>query len=265
MALAIYLTYLHDPDPAIVRGLRASGCDVVQTRTVKETMALIEATSGASTQIVLVSELQAGALTLLKLLKESRGRYVDSKPGARSSFPPPTLIFDHEGNDIGTAIMAMQLGACDYLLVKNTDAERELAARLLAERIQVADPKTNASAIQAAPDRPQGPVASDVLIGREKQLAFEWEPANNIIRCGGTIIRISRTEGRIFNQLVRDLGKVVSVPALIEHALLNAGGDFEAGEERLRVHITKLRRKLDACPAMANRIVNVRGTGYLLL
>jgi DNA-binding response OmpR family regulator len=237
---AIYLCNGEGPDPAITRGLSEAECDVVTTHSINGALTLLR--NGHAN--VLIAEAQAGAIPLLTLLREWQ---LSAQP---CSPPPLTLIFDREGNDIYTAVQALQLGARDYLLASDPEPQRELTARLLIERLTTSDHPS--SAFAALPN-----------VSRSN-LHYEWDPAVYVIRAEGSYIRLSRTEGRIFGLLHTRLGTAVTLRELTEQALLETGLDEAGGAERLRPHMMRLRRKLTVQPGLANRIISVRGTGYML-
>ena len=122
--VGIYLATDNGPDTAVVKGLQQADCDIVETRTVSEALEKIRSmrTQEGAPLVILVAEVQAGAIPLLILLRD-----------VLSSLPP-TLIFDRRGDDIHAVVKALQLGVRDYLLISDPEINRELGARLLAER-----------------------------------------------------------------------------------------------------------------------------------
>ncbi len=241
---AIYLFSGDQPDTAILRGLKDAGCDVAEVRTVSEALsALYKAGNNA----LLVAEVQAGAIALLSLLKEQRGTLL------------ATILYDKEGGDVHTAIRALQLGVREYLLSTDTEAHRELSARLMAERISnqpwVATLPQSDAARHAATSPGQASAASE----------FRWDPATHLIQSGQDYVRLSPIEGRIFDLLYTRRSRVVSIADLIEHALMKPGVDEREGAKLLRPHLVRLRGKLERQPGLSHRIVNMRGSGYMMI
>jgi len=117
---SIYLYVGNVPDAAIVKGLTDSGDDVVATHTISDTLVALQQNDEPA---LLVADVQAGAIALLSLLKEQR-----------NGMPAAIMLFDREGDDIHTAIKALQLGVREYLLASDAEIHRELSARLMAER-----------------------------------------------------------------------------------------------------------------------------------
>ena len=94
---------------------------------------------------------------------------------------------------------------------------------------------------------------------------FAWDATNNIIRCDGTFIRLSRTEGRIFDLLLLRRGTSVSVHELNEAMQLGADNDDSTDAHRVRLVVMRLRNKTNACPSMRNCIVTAHGSCYILI
>ena len=231
----IWMTGEAQPDPAIVNGLRKTECDVKVTRTISDTMAALSTAIGDGEMevrdLLLVAEVQSGAIPLLSLLTE------------QGTIIPPTLLFDREGNDIRNAIVAFRMGVRDYLLASDTDNLRERRAWVLAERI-----------IHHGPDQ-----------GRPGRMSvdFQWNEATNVIRVGDDYIHLSPAEGRVFGLLHAQRGHVVPTGALIKQAFLT-DVDEQEGRRMLRVRMAYLRNKLSQSPALASLVINVRGQGYML-
>lgn len=239
---AIYLFSGNQPDTAISRGLRDAGCDIAQVRTISEALAALEQAGECA---LLIAEVQAGAIALLSLLKEERGAV------------PPAILYDKDGSDIHTAIKALQLGVREYLLSTDSEAHRELSARLMAER---ANSQPRATPGRGSPARHRAVASVHPPNGD-----FRWDPATYLIQSGNDYVRLSPIEGRIFNLLYTHRSQVVPIRELIEHALMKPGVDEREGARLLRPHLVRLRGKLEQNPGLAHRIVNMRGSGYMML
>jgi DNA-binding response OmpR family regulator len=255
--LAIYLVGENEPDAAIVRGLQQADCEVLETRTVSETIERVR--SGINSMepsmpiLILVAEVQAGAIPLLILLHDL--------------FPelPPTLLFDRKGDDIHAVIKALQLGVREYLLGIDPEINRELSARLLAERAgaehqPAGDTKPEDSA-QVAQEPATAQSSPPMGLGSQ----FQWDPIGHVLHLGDSYVRLSPIEGRIFDLLLTNHNRTVPMEELVRHVLTNPNVDVEAGVKQLRPHIVRLRRKLERYPVLANRILNMRGAGYMFI
>jgi DNA-binding response OmpR family regulator len=82
------------------------------------------------------------------------------------------------------------------------------------------------------------------------------------VRKKDQIVHLTPAEGRLLRVLIENPGKVYSHRELV---LLVQGYDTSQREapEILRPLVSRLRHKLEPFPALADRIVSVRGTGYL--
>jgi len=235
MALkVIWMIGDNEPDAAIVTGLRRTDCDIAVARSISAAIAELRAAAGEDGEmpdhLLLIADVQAGAIPLLSLLAEQ---------GAA----PATLLYDRDGGDIRNAIVAFRMGARDYLLGTDSEAMRERRAWVLAERI-----------IHHQPD---GGRAS------RSTAEFQWNDSTNVIRVGDEYVHLSPAEGRVFGLLYASRGHVVSTSSLIEQAFMTQVDEHE-GKRMLRVRMAYLRNKLSQHPALANLIINVRGQGYML-
>ena len=137
---AVYMVNGQGADPAIVRGLESSGCQIIFAHGVADTLGAVFAVPDDSAQPpVLVAEVQAGALSLLSFLAHQPWPESTSAPererarGTRHPVPMPVVLFDRDGNDIRNAIQALEHGVRAYLLASDPAIERELTTRLVAE------------------------------------------------------------------------------------------------------------------------------------
>ena len=82
------------------------------------------------------------------------------------------------------------------------------------------------------------------------------------VRKRDQVIHLTPAEGRLLRVLIENPGRVYSHRELV---LLVQGYDTSQREapEILRPLVSRLRHKLEAFPSLSDRIVSVRGTGYL--
>jgi DNA-binding response OmpR family regulator len=82
------------------------------------------------------------------------------------------------------------------------------------------------------------------------------------VRKKDQVIHLTPAEGRLLRVLIENPGKVYSHRELV---LLVQGYDTSQREapEILRPLVSRLRHKLEAFPSLSDRVVSVRGTGYL--
>ncbi len=244
----VYLMADDQPDRAIEKGLSEAGCKIQLTRSIAATMAAIQATRDAGGATLLVAEIQAGGIPLLALLQEQR---VDV---------PAILMFDQNGTDIHTVVKALKYGASDYLLASDPDFQREIRARILAERVAMQSRK------QAR--RPEMPAMSTARAASSTLITmpgFHWDPAIHIIYVSSGYLRLSPVEGRMFDLLLNKHNRTVLLEELIAAAFNQPDMDVNQGVKLLRPHMMRLRNKLEQFPETAHRIINLRGSGYMFI
>jgi DNA-binding response OmpR family regulator len=248
-AQTIYMMNGRGPDPAILKGLSEAGCNVHDTHSVGETLNSLR----SSGPTLLVAEVQAGAIPLLTLLRET---------GLRQ---PPTLLFDQDGSSIQSVIKALQLGVQEYVLASEPPIQRELRTRVLAERvITVTGPHSNTKASAIPIIAPAAAVPADVPTNIAP-INFQWDAESYVIYVEDKYVRLSPVEGRIFGMLVEHHNRTVSMEELIGVGLRKHDGSADDGIKLLRPHMMRLRNKLERHPKLAHRVVNVRGNGYMFI
>jgi DNA-binding response OmpR family regulator len=262
--IAVYLVGDGSADESIVKGLKQAHCEIVETRTISETIDQIRARqleprsggrsadSAGAWLTVLIADVQAGALPLLILLRDL---YNDL---------PPALLFDRKGDDILTVIRALQLGVREYLLSSDPELHRELRVRLVVERAG-AELQRDGEQTPAAPAPVAPPAASPAHQPPDANLPFQWDPVGHVLRIEDDYVRLSPIEGRIFDLLLTNRNRTVPMEELVHRVLTNPTVDIDAGVKQLRPHIVRLRRKLERYPVLANRILNMRGAGYMFI
>jgi len=95
----------------------------------------------------------------------------------------------------------------------------------------------------------------EVVIDQDLQINFVQHWA----RVKGHQVTLTPTESKLLFLLVRNAGRVVTNETLLAKAW---AGDEEAYEEGLRVHISRLRSKIESNPSKPVYIQTKRGVGY---
>jgi DNA-binding response OmpR family regulator len=159
----------------------------------------------------------------------------------RQSLTLPVIMLTARGGDVDR-IVGLELGADDYL--PKPFNPRELVARIRAvlRRLQGGD----VSAV------PQAPVTVGNLV---------IEPATLTVRIGDREVRVTGTEFRVLELLMRAAGQVQSRNSLTERGL---GRRLTPYDRSIDTHVSNLRRKLGLGTAGAPEIRSIRGAGYLL-
>lgn len=141
-------------------------------------------------------------------------------------------------SDSHDVVAGLEAGADDY--VSKPFVPKELSARIRA-------------ALRRAPvagsDQPTR--AGDV----------EISPQEGLVRRGGVVVDLTKTEFRLLCELAVVPGRVLSREELLERVW----GYGYFGDDRLvDVHVRRLRTKIEADPAKPTVVTTVRGVGYRL-
>jgi DNA-binding response OmpR family regulator len=149
--------------------------------------------------------------------------------------------------------------------------QRELRARVLAERTMARDGMQPLKAAQTAATTVMPPlsIAPPASTAHTVEAApgadFQWDPQALVIYIQERYIRLSPVEGRVFDLLLTRRNQTVTMDELIRIGLKREEGDPELGIKLLRPHMMRLRNKLERHPRLAHRIINVRGNGYMFI
>ena len=188
---------------------------------------------------------------------------------------PPALLLDLTGEDIRMPVQALQYEVEEYLLSSDPEVHRESRARVLAERVlmnyQNAVPIPLLSAISPSLNGVNGQATSyangqnNGVHRVETAAELAWDPVAHVIRTGEAQLRLSPIQARIFDRLWTHRNATVTMKELVSAVLLKSDIDVDEGVRLLRPHLVRLRSKLESCPDLAHRIINVRGNGYMMI
>ena len=156
----------------------------------------------------------------------------------QSQFDVPLLVFSELSAE-ETKVQVLEAGADDYL--SKPFGMRELVARVRAILRRVR----------------RTPVAQRLQVG---DLEIDWR-ARRVYR-GGNEIQLTRKEFQILGCLALSPGEVVSSDSMLAQAW---GSGFVHYSQTLRVHIGRLRHKLNSTAPAKNLIRTVPGVGYALV
>jgi len=147
----------------------------------------------------------------------------------------PVLVLTAR-DGIDDRVRGLNAGADDYLL--KPFAVEELIARM-----------------RALLRRPDGALGLSLNVGN-----MSFDTTAREVRIDGALIKVSRKEMNVLEQLMRRAGKVVPKDVL-ESKLY--GFDEEVSPNSLEAHISRLRKRLNQAGASVS-IHTLRGVGYLL-
>ena len=160
----------------------------------------------------------------------------------RQTLSVPVIMLTAHGTDVDR-IVGLELGADDYL--SKPFNPRELVARIRAVLRRFSS-KDNASGSPAPP----------VTVGQ-----LRLDPATFGVTLEGKQIRLTGTEFRVLEMLMRTPGQVQSRDLLTERVL---GRKLTPYDRSIDTHVSNLRRKLGLGVPGLPEIRSIRGTGYVL-
>ena len=235
------------------RTLQAAGYPVVAVATGRDARAAL---SGPDFALALV-DLRLPDASGLEVIAQVQERCPDAA----------VIILTAHAN-LDSALTALRSGVYDYLL-KPVDMEkllavvgaglehqrrqrqqRELLVRIEESSRQLLHVLGNGSAAEATTP-PSANRGGDLVLD-EKGFVAWWQ---------GTPLNLTSTEFALLATLVRRPGEVVSCAQLVRTAY-NYDLIEPAARDLIKPHMYRLRQKIEAEPARARHLVNVRGRGY---
>ena len=157
----------------------------------------------------------------------------------------PVLLLTARGEAVDR-ILGLEIGADDYL-AKPFDP-RELVAR-----IRAIFRRTRETAAPAArTDHEEVLVVGDIVMSL----------GTRTVVCSSAPVDLTSVEFNVLELLLRNAGNVVTREQIAEVAL---GRPLNAFDRSVDVHVSRLRKKLSACPTAAEELIRpIRGVGYFL-
>lgn len=189
------------------------------------------------------------------LSREWSARYSSahrSSGAAKYPHTPVILLFDPTG-DVSTARRALQLGIDDYLLVSDL-SEGRIDAILAPLWARFSEPKNPAYYVGASAS-----FASHGASGRDSADLY----ADDAIGLNRSM-RLSSVEAAIVHCLSAQNGAPMSARNLV-HAVMGRDVDEDRAATLIRPHISRLRSKVEPTPQMPQRLLTVRGKGYMFV
>jgi two-component system, OmpR family, response regulator CpxR len=157
----------------------------------------------------------------------------------------PVLLLTARGEAVDR-ILGLEIGADDYL-AKPFDP-RELVARIRAIFRRTREPAP-ASAVRNDHE--------EVLSVGEIRMSL----GTRTVTCSNAPVDLTSVEFNVLELLLRNAGNVVTREQIAEGAL---GRPLNIFDRSVDVHVSRLRKKLGACPGTEELIRPIRGTGYFL-
>lgn len=148
----------------------------------------------------------------------------------------PILMLTAKGEDTDR-IIGLEIGADDYL--PKPFNPRELLAR-----------------IRALLRRQRGPDEDALLdFGR-----LQIDPSSRVVRIDGHERRLTSRQFDLLLAFANNAGRVLSRERLMD---LVGGEEFEAFDRSIDVHVSRLRAMIEDDPRMPQRLITIRGAGYV--
>jgi two-component system response regulator CpxR len=157
----------------------------------------------------------------------------------RATSAIPVVMLTAKGDTLAR-VLGLEIGADDYL-PKPFDPP-ELAARIRA-------------VLRRSASNSIGPTRARIVVED-----LELDPGARAARRGGQPIELTTVEFDLLEALAGDAGHVISRESLVTRVL---GRQFSPFDSSVNTHIYNLRRKLGPAAGGGERIVGIRGIGYL--
>jgi DNA-binding response OmpR family regulator len=203
---------------------------------------------------VIVSAVQEGGLAVAQMVQQ-----------LDMLFKPRVVLFDTTG-DVPSAMKALRMRVEDYLLASEGEDALLHRLTLLAHRIELMAQEADAVPSDLVH---AGMVQSPVMAGASANGASSphnvwWDSSLCAIRSDDMWVPLSPIEWKLFETLVNKRGSVVTTEDLILQALARTG-TTPSDTSLLRLHVSRLRAKLNEHFAHELSIVTMRGRGYMLV
>ncbi len=142
-------------------------------------------------------------------------------------------------------VVGLEVGADDY--VTKPFSMKELMARV------------RAMLRRAEMVRSQAPAAGEKPASRFKAGDLDIDPDRHVVLRGGQPVDLTRMEFALLEFLARNAGQVFTRDSLLEKVW---GYEFAGDTRTVDVHMSWLRRKIEADPSHPGYLLTVRGIGY---
>lgn len=224
---------------------------------------------------ILIAEDDEDIIKLLKLYLESSGYHVLTAENGVDAYD---LL---EGNKIDLAVLDIMMPRMDgyeltqrirekynipilILSAKNQDSDKILGLNLGADDYMTKpfNPLEIVARVQANLRRFYNLNPSNTLAGEPEFLSvgeLVLDTQKLTLQKGGSDVVVTPTEYKILALLMKSPGRVYTKSQIYES--IN-GEYFEADENTIMVHISKLREKIEDDSRKPKYIVNIRGLGY---
>lgn len=245
---AIYLANPSRSDAALLSALNARCADVHSVPAIAQAAALIDmpltpADYSTATYMIL-AEVNAGGLALAEYVSSIQGRAghrLNSQQGGKRI---GIVLIDPDG-DVNAARKALRLGVDGYLLGSDSlEQKLETIDRVLDRLSTVLTPED----MDDNPGYQQTSQAGHHTSGYAAMQA----------------LRLSQIESAIMSCLSAHIGLPISASNIVSE-VMGREMDEDKAASLIRPHISRLRSKVEPTPQMPQRLLTVRGKGYMFV
>ena len=157
----------------------------------------------------------------------------------RAESPIPIVMLTAKGAELDR-VLGLEIGADDYVTKPFSMAELVGRVRAILRRREL--------------DR--------AGVGHVRRVGgLELDPVRHRVRVDGADISLTPSEFRVLDLLAREPERVFSRKEIMQHLW---DSSYVGDQRACDIHISNLRRKVEADPSDPRRIVTVRGIGYKL-
>ncbi len=255
---ALYLTSEAHVDQPILNLLRTHCSKVHVVSAVAQATALIfpsSLPSDSSSSLLIVADVSAGGLALAEYVAGLRAH--SAREGqARVHYPHIRIVLTDAVGDVDAARKALRLGVDGYLLASDS-TERRLHTihTLIAQTSENGVHNlTNATGSEAHGAMGNGAHTFDAQ-----------DHATHPLNAGALDnARLSQMEAAIISCLSAHTGLPLSARAIVNQ-VMGRDMDEDKAASLIRPHISRLRSKVEPTPQMPQRLLTVRGKGYMFI
>lgn len=244
---AIYLVNPTRIDTALLSALKSRCTDVHSVPAIAQAAALIDmpltpADYSTATYLIL-AEVNAGGLALAEYVSSIQGRTGHRLNSAQGGKRISIVLIDPD-EDVNAARKALRLGVDGYLLGSDSlEQKLETIDRVL-ERL---------STVMTPEDMDDNPSLEQV-----------GQAGSHNAFSAMHVLRLSQIESAIMSCLSAHIGLPISASNIVSE-VMGRDMDEEKAASLIRPHISRLRSKVEPTPQMPQRLLTVRGKGYMFV
>jgi DNA-binding response OmpR family regulator len=254
---ALYLVSDSQADETVIELLKSRCTEVHVVSAIAQATALIESPShdsdGSDSTDVIVADVAAGGTALAEFVVE---RYASESPAAGLDCARPLIVLIDDLGDVQAARKALRLRVNAYLLPSDSPAERIVAIdRLLSAQ------RKNCAETGSARSSPSSGSGNGGYFGIGNGSGGDTGAA--LFDMSGAS-RLSQIESAIMSCLSAHTGLPMSARSIVSH-VMGREMDEDKAASLIRPHISRLRSKVEPTPQMPQRLLTVRGKGYMFV